>query len=601
MKLRILFTTTFLMAISAISMAEDAYGVYKNGTLTFYFDDNMSSWQGDVYEWNESYTILDKPKWVRSHSTDIIRVIFHKTFKRALPKTMRHCFDGCINLATIEGLDNICTSEVTEMQSLFSHCELLEGELDLSHWDTSKVTDMSNMFYCCQKLGNVIMSSWNTGNVTNMSGLFSWCEKLEGLDIGKWDTHNVEDMSYMFCFCPGLTQVEVNKWTTNKVTNMARMFAMCKSLTSLDLENWDTYNVTDMYEMFFGCEKLSKIYCGKKWTTTGVLTFGEHSAATMFKQCYKLVGGMGTKYNSSYVDPSYAHYDDGPANPGYMSDHESCNIAIKGTRVTLSNYQNLPYQEMSYDPTTNTLTFNNLNAQYTNGDYNLIYIYGRKSNELKIVVNGTCTLEGKKTPLYVNNSLVTISGPGKLELKSTNLAAIYVVDSYKLTLLDADVKATGYSCAIVGSGSSSEMEVNHSTLFATSSNFREPTINNLGKLTLVNAKFDDINVVDYYWYIYYGDGFNYDNENHVLRFDGTVLNDDSGETFEDHLVWCNHFGISPIGNGISTGGVDRLNDNGKMMNDKARDEWYTIDGLILNGKPKAKGIYINNGRKVVLK
>ena len=107
MKLRILFTTTFLMAISAISMAEDAYGVYKNGTLTFYFDDNMSSQQGDVYEWNESYTILDKPKWVRSHSTDIIRVIFHKSFKRALPKTMRHCFDGCINLATIEGLDNI--------------------------------------------------------------------------------------------------------------------------------------------------------------------------------------------------------------------------------------------------------------------------------------------------------------------------------------------------------------------------------------------------------------------------------------------------------------------------------------------------------------
>ena len=31
------------------------------------------------------------------------------------------------------------------------------------------------------------------------------------------------------------------------------------------------------------------------------------------------------------------------------------------------------------------------------------------------------------------------------------------------------------------------------------------------------------------------------------------------------------------------------------------NEWYTLDGRKLNGKPTAKGIYINNGRKVVIK
>ena len=30
-------------------------------------------------------------------------------------------------------------------------------------------------------------------------------------------------------------------------------------------------------------------------------------------------------------------------------------------------------------------------------------------------------------------------------------------------------------------------------------------------------------------------------------------------------------------------------------------EWYSLDGCRLNGKPTAKGIYINNGRKVVIK
>ena len=31
------------------------------------------------------------------------------------------------------------------------------------------------------------------------------------------------------------------------------------------------------------------------------------------------------------------------------------------------------------------------------------------------------------------------------------------------------------------------------------------------------------------------------------------------------------------------------------------DVWYTLDGRKLNGKPTAKGIYVNGGRKVVIK
>jgi len=31
------------------------------------------------------------------------------------------------------------------------------------------------------------------------------------------------------------------------------------------------------------------------------------------------------------------------------------------------------------------------------------------------------------------------------------------------------------------------------------------------------------------------------------------------------------------------------------------DNWYTLDGLKLNGKPTQKGLYINNGKKVAIK
>ena len=40
-----------------------------------------------------------------------------------------------------------------------------------------------------------------------------------------------------------------------------------------------------------------------------------------------------------------------------------------------------------------------------------------------------------------------------------------------------------------------------------------------------------------------------------------------------------------------------LNDKGQMINDK----WYDLSGRRLNGKPTAKGVYINNGKKYVVK
>ena len=42
-----------------------------------------------------------------------------------------------------------------------------------------------------------------------------------------------------------------------------------------------------------------------------------------------------------------------------------------------------------------------------------------------------------------------------------------------------------------------------------------------------------------------------------------------------------------------------LNDKGKMINDKAG--WYSLDGIMLSGKPAQSGVYLFNGRKVVIK
>jgi len=65
------------------------------------------------------------------------------------------------------------------------------------------------------------------------------------------------------------------------------------------------------------------------------------------------------------------------------------------------------------------------------------------------------------------------------------------------------------------------------------------------------------------------------------------------ETYKATPMWKN-FNVQPVSaTGIST----TLNEPVKRTN----DSWYTIDGRPLDGKSNAKGLYIHNGRKIVIK
>ena len=60
---------------------------------------------------------------------------------------------------------------------MFDGCELLKT-IDVSHFDTKSVTNMSFMFYGCKSLISVDVSNFNTQLVTNMSDMFHNCESL---------------------------------------------------------------------------------------------------------------------------------------------------------------------------------------------------------------------------------------------------------------------------------------------------------------------------------------------------------------------------------------------------------------------------------------
>ena len=154
-------------------------------------------------------------------------------------------------------VSNWDTSNVTNMSNTFSHCELLTS-IDVSKWNTSKVTNMEGMFVDCNLLASVDVSKWNTSKVTDMASMFSGCGTLRSIDVSKWNTSNVTDISGMFFGCGSLHSVDITGWDTSKVTNMTRLFFNCSSLTTIT-GVLDFKNCTEYYGTFFGCNNLTSV------------------------------------------------------------------------------------------------------------------------------------------------------------------------------------------------------------------------------------------------------------------------------------------------------------------------------------------------------
>ena len=175
-------------------------------------------------------------------------------------------------------LAKLNTSKTTNMREMFRSCGSLTS-LDLSNFNTSNVTDMSGMFAGCGSLTSLDVSSFNTSNVTNMgssmmNGMFANCSSLISLDLSNFDTSKVTDMSGMFHNCSSLINLDVSNFDTSNVTRMTNMFESCSSLPILKLCSFDMSNIdiesggagyTSIDLIFADTTNLTKIYVGPSW------------------------------------------------------------------------------------------------------------------------------------------------------------------------------------------------------------------------------------------------------------------------------------------------------------------------------------------------
>ena len=210
--------------------------------------------------------------------------------------------------ATTLDVSNFDTSEVTDMGDMFYYSKATT--LNLSNFDTSKVTNMYEMFYY-SKATTLDVSNFDTSNVTDMRGMFDNSQATT-LDVSNFDTSKVTNMNNMFYYSKATT-LDVSNFNTSNVTDMSAMFSGSQA-TTLDVSNFNTSKVTNMGYMFYNSTNLKTIYVSDKFKTDRVT-----SSTNMFSGCTSLVGGAGTKYDSTKTDKTYARIDGETSSPGYFT------------------------------------------------------------------------------------------------------------------------------------------------------------------------------------------------------------------------------------------------------------------------------------------
>lgn len=246
----------------------------------------------------------DDPNW-DTHAAEIKKVVFKAGFRDETHTTCSNWFNGCTNLSSIEGIENLNTSNVKNMSGMFAKCSNLET-LDLSHFNTENVTTMVQMFYGCTKLHNLNIDNFNTENVSYMNGMFDGCSGLDTLDLSHFNTRYVRKsgFNYMFNGCSSLSSLDVSNFTTDKPSmQLDGLFKGCSSLQTLDLSSFSTGGASSVTDMFDGCSALRTIY------VSDLFKFNSVSSSNMFRGCHSLKGAI--SFEPSKKDKTYANYKSG--------------------------------------------------------------------------------------------------------------------------------------------------------------------------------------------------------------------------------------------------------------------------------------------------
>ena len=132
--------------------------------------------------------------------------------------------------------------------------------VDLSNFDTSKVTTMYAMFYNCSSLKSLDLSNFDTSQVTDMYAMFYGCSSLESLDLSNFDMINCNSYFRMFSNIDrikyiNLYNVKNDKIISNTFNQVDNIIFVCQKDNIID--NIKVYNCCNSNFEVYNCINFS--------------------------------------------------------------------------------------------------------------------------------------------------------------------------------------------------------------------------------------------------------------------------------------------------------------------------------------------------------
>ena len=570
---------------------------------------------------------------------------------------MRSMFNGCSGLASLTFGEGWNTANVENMSFMFRDCSSLET-LDLSGWDTAKVTDMSNMFSGCSQLENIYVGDgWSTEKVTSSNDMFSGCTSLPNWNENATDATKayVGDGGYLtssnlylevdpqnntlavlrYGQVPADTPYYVggddNVWSddsamsgvktitvaescknfageslysffngfsalmtinglgnlnTAKVTDMCGMFLGCSSLESLDVSGWNTAKVTDMSGMFYNCKNLATLTFGDNWSTAGV-----NGMVSMFNGCSKLASLDLSSWNTGSVTnmslmflgcSSLASLDLSGWNTGSVTDmndmFNSCpnlkNIYVgdgwSTDKVTSSDDM---FKGCTKLPNFNSAVVDKTHANTGAGGYLTATTYNVQAHEgaqgeywatFYSEISNYQAPEGTQVfTVILNGTSITMKEIGDGIVKSGQGVVLKASTADGVNLTPTNKTATG--------------DFTGNSLQGTATSITNP-----GNAYVLNYKEGT------------GAGF------YKLSSTGTI---GANKAYLTYDAQEGPVGAPAFFSFDNTTGIVEMRNEGNEWNGGNGENaiWYDLNGRRLQGKPAQKGLYIVNGKKVIIK
>ena len=457
--------------------------------------------------------------------------------------------------------ENVLYAQVEGTDMTLKYGEKPDDSGDIKYYQFDGTAGWNSSFMTTIQTATVDASCANfDGNSTR--SLFDGFSKLIVInDIDKLNTANVEDMNNMFASCSSLTTLDLHSLNTAKVTNMSMMFYLCSGLTSLRVSSWNTANVTDMRQMFQDCSALAQLNLSS-WNTAKVTSMtsmfqgcsklvtiyvgsGWNTDAVtysseMFYGCNKIKGSDGTTYDSSKMDKTYARIGDGGENKGYMSDATmKINLNLAEGRRWATWYSD----EHTYV----------IDAEEDADAY--AAEYDAKNSCLTLHKIG----DGKIIP--ANQGVIIVADKDN-ESVSMTIDDFASVDMPKNDLNGCETEESVY--AIINRLDNVEYMDEAGNVYV---------------MGMVDSKFG------FYKYAY-----------------GTM-------PAHKAFLYIPRTTQSSSARAITLSFADNITDVKTISGDKGQwsmfngqcSDWYTINGVKLSGKPTAPGMYINSGKKIIIK